>query len=51
MVHGSLSGKLWSEREESRRRSFKLEMVRLGGIRGVMFLGVLSLEVGLQLWS
>jgi hypothetical protein len=49
-VHGSLSGKLWSKRGESRRRSFKLERVRLGGIPELCF-WEWSLEVGLQLLS
>jgi hypothetical protein len=42
MVHGSLSGKLWSERVESERRSFKLVTVRLKRRGQVMFLVVVS---------
>jgi hypothetical protein len=41
-VHGSLCGKLWSERGESRRRSFKLGTVRLMAFRQVMFLELVS---------
>ncbi len=49
-MHGSLCGKLWSEREESRRRSFKLVLERLERHSGVRFL-VWSREVGLLLLS
>ncbi len=41
-VHESLCGKLWSERKEWRRRSFRLEMVRLKAFRQVTFLEVVS---------